>query len=264
MANKLDDLISDKNTAKTGLAAKVDDGEAAKLDLAEVLEQIEALGEIQALRDTALAQATQLVADSKAAVAPLQTSPAYTTTAAAVAAGVTAKGKTEAGLTGVVGAALPMGGTYASYVTTLTTAESDLADDIADEAAKRIALAAQRGLIDVRIASLTTYATSVAARLARARTFLTSATLAAQQNSVAAAWWALHHVKALLAQVSAADATTLATAVTNACEDYATAYDAWTTAHDQLAQSIAARDAAAAKLAQADAQTLAALATFLG
>ena len=50
----------------------------------------------------------------------------------------------------------------------------------------------------------------------------------------------------------------------NACDDYATAYDDWLTARDKLDHSLADHVTAAAKLAQTDAQTLAALATFVG
>lgn len=264
MATSLNVLISDKTTDKTALAAKVDGGEAAKPELSEVLQELETLGEIQSLRDTALARATTMVVGSQGAVVPLQTSAPYKSVSDAIAAGLTAKGKTEAGMAGVVGNTLPMTGTYATYVTTLSTAGTTLVTDIADEAAKRVALAAERGMVDVRIAALTAYATAVEARFSQAKALLTSATLAAQSNSVAAAWWAFHHVKALLAEVSAATAATLATAVGTACDDYATAYDDWVTARDKLDQAAADRAAAAAKLAQADAQTLAALATSVG
>jgi hypothetical protein len=264
MATSLNALISDKTTDKTTLATKVGDGEAAKPALSEVLQELETLGQIQAIRDAALARATTMVAGSQAAVAPLQASAPYTSAAAAVAAGLAAKTKTEAGMSGVVAATLPMGGTYATYVGNLNTADTTLADATADEATKRITLDAKRGMIDVRIASLTSFASGVEARLSRAKALLTSATVAAQANSVAAAWWAFHHVKALLADVTAATGATLVTAVNTACDDYAAAYADWITARDHLGDAVTGRASAAAALAQADAQTLAALATFVG
>jgi hypothetical protein len=264
MATTLNALITDKTTDKTALAIKVDDGEAAKGDLAEVLGELATLAEVQAIRDAALARASLLVAGSQAAVAPFQTAPAYTGAAAAIDAAVIAAGKTESGMTGVVGAALPMGGTYATHYGAAGTAATTLATDTTDEALKRIDLAAKRARIDVRITALTTYAVGVESRFARAKALLATAGMAAQTQSVAAAWWALHHVKALLAEVTAASSTTLVTAVGTACDDYATAFDVWVTAREKLETSTAAAVAAAAKAAQADGQALAALATFIG
>jgi hypothetical protein len=264
MATSLNVLISDKITDKNDLETKVDDGEAAKPELSVVLKELETLGEIQALRDAALATANTLVLGSQAAVAPLQASAAFTGVAALVTAGLAAKSKTEGGMTGVVAAVLPMTGTYATYYGALATADGTLGDDTADEAAKLIALTAKRGLVDVRIGSLSRYANAVGARYMLAKTLLTTANLAAQTSSVAAAWWAFYQAKALLAEITAASATTLATAVATACDDYATAYDDWITARDKLAASTAARATAAAKLTKAEGQTLAALATFVG
>jgi hypothetical protein len=187
MATSLNLLISDKTTAKTALAATVDGGEAAKPELSLVVQELETLGEIQSLRDTALARATTMVGGSQGAVAPLQASAAYTSTAAAVTAGVVAKGKLEADMASTVGNTLPMTGTYTTYVTSLAAADTTLVGDIADEAVARVALAAKRGMIDVRIGVLTAYATAVEARLSQAKALLTSSTLAAQSNSVAAA-----------------------------------------------------------------------------
>jgi hypothetical protein len=260
----LNALISTKTTDKNDLASTVSDGEAAKPALSEVLEELETLVDIQSIRDTALAKANAMVVGSQDAVVPLQASALYTGVSSAVAGGLAAKGKNEAGMAGVVGATLPMTGTYASYVSALTAAETTLATDTADEGTKRVTLAAKRGMIDVRIGSLIDYASGIEARFARARAFLTAATAAAQTNSVAAAWWAFHHAKALLTEVGTATAATLATAVGTACDDYATAYDDWVIARDKLEQSVAARATAAANLAKADAQTLTALAAFVG
>jgi hypothetical protein len=256
-------LISTKTGDRTALEKKVTDGDGAKVELSEVLDELGTLGEIQSIHDAALARANTIVTGSKAAVVPLQSSAPYTSAAAAIAAGLTARTLDDGGMTGVVGKPLPPAGkTYADYVGALSKADTSLA--VADEAAKRIALVARRGMIDVRISALTVYAGGVEARFAQAKAFLTSATLAAQSNSVAAAWWALFHVKALLTGVVAADATTLATAVDTACDDYATAYDDWVKARDLLDKTLADRAAADADLAKADAQTLAALATFVG
>jgi hypothetical protein len=264
MATTLNALISGKTADRTTLQTKVDDGEGARVELSGVIEELDTLGEVKAIRDAALARAAAMVSGSQAAVAPLQGSAPYTSASAAVDAGVIAKGKTDAGMAGIVAAALPLGSPYATYAANLTAADATLADDIADEATKRITLIARRGAIDVRIDTLIGYATSVEARLSQARALLTTATLAARTNSVAAAWWAFHRVKALLGDVSAASATTLVTAVTTACDDYATAYDDWLTARDHLHDALADRAAAADELAQADAQTLAALAAFVG
>lgn len=258
-------LISTKTGDRTTLEKKVTDGEGAKVELSEILDELGTLGEIQSIHDAALARANTIVTGSKAAVVPLQSSAPYTSAAAAIAAGLSAKKLDDGGMSGVVDKPLPPAGkTYADYVGALSKVDTSLATAVADEAAKRIALVARRGMIDVRIAALTGYAGGVEARFARAKAFLTSATLAAQSNSVAAAWWALSHVKALLPGVAAADATTLATAVDTACDDYATAYDDWVKARDLLDKTLADRAAADADLAKADAQTLAALATFVG
>jgi hypothetical protein len=257
-------LISTKNSDKDTLQQKVNDGEGAKGELSEVLGELDTLAAIQAIHDTALARATAMVTGSKTAVAPLQSSSTYTGTSAAITAGLTARQKDEAGMTGIVNTAPPNRKAYPDYVTARSKAATALATAVPDEATKRITLAAKRGMIDVRIASLTSYATDIAARFAQATAFLTSAALAAKSNSVAAAWWAFFHVKALLVDVSAADATALATALDTACDEYATAYSDWIAARDTLDQALTARASADADLATADAQTLAALAAFVG
>lgn len=266
MATTLNTLISDKTADKLALQIKVNDGEGAKVELSEVVQELDTLGEVKAIRDDALARAAAMVDGSQAAVGPLQSSAPYTSVSAAVDAAVIAKGKTEAGMVGVVALALPppLGSPYATYAATLVAADGTLADDIADETAKRITLIAKRGLIDVRIDTLIGFATAIDARLSQAKAMLTTATLAAQSNSVAAAWWEFHRIKALLSEVTAATASTLITKVNAACDDYAAAYDDWVTARDQLTAAIAERAAAADDLAKADAQTLAALAAFVG
>lgn len=74
----------------------------------------------------------------------------------------------------------------------------------------------------------------------------------------------VHCRRGVLSQVSAASAASPVAAVGTACDDYAGAYAEWLSARDQLDDAVTGRATAAAALAQADAQTLAALATFLG
>jgi len=261
MATNLSDLISQKTKDKTTLEGKVNVGESAKAELAKVVQELETLGEVQSLHDAALTRATAMVKGSIDAVTSLKISAPYVSVSAAVDTGLQAKGKAESDLAGIVDkTTLPMKGTYKDYVSALSKADTALTAEILDEAAKRIALTAKRGMIDVRIAALTSYAAAIEARVAQAKVFLTSAILAAQTNSIAAAWWAFYHVKTILPEVAAADIATLATAVEDACKEYATAYNQWVGARDKLDKALADRAAAAATLAQADAQTLAALA----
>jgi hypothetical protein len=259
MATTLNVLISDFASEKTDLIDKIADGEEAKAELLEVEDTLETLTEIQALRDAALAKASAQLGGAQSGVAPLQASSTYTGTSSAINTLLTAEELVEADMTGVVGATLPMTGTYAGYVTALGTAQGTVATKIAAAAEKRIALSGKRAVIDVRLEALATYVARIEARFTSAKDLLTFASAQAQAQNLAAAWWAFHHVKAELAAVTAASSTTLTTAVSTACDDYATAYDEWVTASDELVAAQAALTVAETNLAQADGQVLTAL-----
>jgi hypothetical protein len=261
MTTTLTALLQKEAQAIAAAQQAIANGQSAKAQLTAHKTIQDDLLAVQAMEDAVSAAAAARIASAKTGAARLAVD--YKPGADAVAAQLTAKGLTDGDLQTVVGAKLkaPLDPNkkYSDYVALKGTADTNVDTKASDLAKSRRKVVEERAKVGEREAAVNRYLESMEVRLARAKTLYVTAGQRAQAGDTAGGWWALDQAKALVQEINGANAGTLLTALSDACDAYATAVAAVLKDESDLAAAVASQTEAANNLKLASEQVLVAL-----